>query len=83
MPTRCLLEFSHDVYERHLSLTLLALQILVSTESRCSSENNDNVETDAHARRLICGDWLGSSSCNLWRWVALLFRVCQKLLGFK
>ena len=83
MPTRCLLDSSHDVYECHLSLALLTLQILVSAESRCSSEEYDNEETDAHARRLIDGDWLCSSCCNFWRWVALLFKLCQKLLEFK
>jgi hypothetical protein len=72
------------VYERHLSLAILTLQILVSAECRRrSSKKNDNVETDACARRLIRGDWLGSGSCNFWRWVALLFKVCQKLLEFK
>jgi len=83
MPPRCCLNFSHNVYERHLSLALLTLQIFVSTESCCSTEKENNIETDAHARRLIHSDWLSSSSCNLWRWVALLFNVCQKLLGLK
>jgi hypothetical protein len=82
MPTSFRLEFSHDIYKLHLSLTLLTLQILVGTESRCPSEKNDDVETDAYARRLIYGGWL-SGSCNLWRRVALLFSRCQKLLEFK
>jgi len=49
MPTSYRLKFSHDVYDRHLSLGLLTLQILISTKSCCSSEKNDNIETDAHA----------------------------------
>ncbi len=78
MPTGCRLEFSQDVYEPHLSLALLTLQILVSTEGCCSSKKNEDVETDAHTRRLIRGDRLGSSRRNLRRWIALLFKVCQK-----
>lgn len=69
-------------YKGYLSLnwngTLLGQHVLISTESRKSTNENDSIKTDTHTGFALGGGWIGSCCWGFWGWVAWLGE-CQFL----